>query len=155
MKTFIAALLVFILAACSDKPATPAGVLPPEKMKLVMYDMMRTGEFLSGYVLYKDTSVNKVGESMKWYQKVWDIHKITEADFRKSYDWYQKNPQMMAAVMDSVMVIPTPPLAQPKTDSIHAVAVDTAQRKLDSGRQILLRNRERVKDSVRRKRMLP
>jgi len=155
MRFFIAAMLVMLITGCADKPVTPPGIIPPEKMEKVMYDLMRTGEFLSGYVLYKDTSVNKTGESLKWYNKVWELHKVSEEEFRKSYLWYKDNPKVMSALMDSIMVIPTPALPKPKDDSIHVLPVDSVQRKLDSNRQLLLRNRERMKDSIRRKRIVP
>ena len=151
MKVFIAFLLLLVITGCSDKSEVPAGIIPPGKMKLVMYDMMRSSEFLSGYVLYKDTSVNKVGESLKWYNKVWEIHKIAEDDFRKSYEWYKTNPKVMSALMDSIMVIPTPANIVPKNDSIRPLAADSLRRP-DSSRLKLLRSRQQGKDSIRRKR---
>jgi hypothetical protein len=130
MKIFIAVLLLVVLTGCSDKNKVPAGIIPPEKMKLVMYDMMRSSEFLSGFVLYKDTSVNKIGESL---------------------NWYKSNPKMMSGLMDSIMVIPTPPNLVPKTDSIKPVSSDSVKR-ADSSRLRLMRSRQMGKDSILRQR---
>ena len=127
MRYLLTLMILICLAACKDPDARPAGVLPQDKMKLVMYDMMRTGEFLSGYVLYKDETVDKTGESMKWYNKVWQMHNITEDQFRQSYKWYREHPSQMEQVMDSVMVIPTPPNPEQPADT--AFVKDSARRR--------------------------
>jgi hypothetical protein len=127
MRCLLTLMIVMVLAGCKDQDALPAGVLPQEKMKLVMYDMMRSGEFLSGYVLYKDETVDKTGESMKWYNKVWQMHHITEDQFRQSYKWYREHPKQMEQVMDSVMIIPTPPNPEQPADS--SVGKDSVTRR--------------------------
>jgi len=139
MRIFIALFIVLFFSRCGDKGPTPEGVLEPDKMEAVMYDMIRTGEFLNGYVLFKDTGIDKTAESMKWYTKVWAMHKVTEAQFEKSYDWYQRNPDMMKIVMDSIIKIPAPVV---KSDSTKSAA-DSLNKKI---------NRRNVKlpDSTRR-----
>lgn len=144
---FVAACLLLILAGCGPKPVTPEGIIPPPEMKLIMYDMMRAGEFLSGYVIYKDSVKNKIGESMKWYDKVWETHHVSEAAFRKSYQWYQDNPEMMQALMDSIIVIPTPAAPLPDTSSMKKDSV----LKVDSLRKRKLQATRALIDSARRR----
>ncbi|MET0636808.1 MAG: DUF4296 domain-containing protein [Chitinophagaceae bacterium] len=147
MRWMLIAVIAAFLTGCGSKKTIPKDIIPPDKMKLIMYDMLRTGEFLSGYVLYKDINVDKTAESMKWYNKVWQIHKINEDEFRKSYEWYRLHPSEMEAVMDSVMVIPTPP------NPVHA---DSVVVKSDSMRQDsirlrgLLKGRTPLQDSLRK-----
>ena len=149
MRIFVAVCFVVLMSGCGDKSVTPKDIIPPAKMKWVMYDMMRTGEFLSGFVLYQDTIKDKTGESMKWYNKVWQTHKISEAEFRKSYGWYQLHPEVMQSLMDSIMVIPTPPLFVPKTDSVNAKR-DSLNR-VDSIKKRTLLMRRGAVDSSRRR----
>ena len=52
-------------------------ILPQKKMQAVLWDMMRADQFLTDYVLNKDSSLNKITESLKYYQQIFAIHKIT------------------------------------------------------------------------------
>ena len=153
----IITILVFVgLLGCADKNAIPKDVLPVDKMELVMYDMIRAGEFLNGYVLFRDSVTDKTAECLKWYNKIYQIHKITEADFKRSYAWYQARPLMMQEVLDSIMVIPTPPLPQALADSSRKR--DSISRAADSvknrGRLIkpLLIQKNLISDTARRRR---
>ncbi|HKZ65001.1 MAG TPA: hypothetical protein VJ111_01530, partial [Chitinophagaceae bacterium] len=66
MRKLVLIFLSFsFLLSCSDKNKLPKGVLPKQKMQEVMWDMIRTGEFLNSFVLYKDTAIDKVAESQK------------------------------------------------------------------------------------------
>ena len=101
-KLFLTLSILSLLFSCSDKNKLPKGILPKQKMQEVMWDMIRTGEFLNGFVLYKDTAIDKVAESQKWYNKVYQLHKITKTDFDRSYAYYQDHPVLMKELLDSL-----------------------------------------------------
>jgi hypothetical protein len=92
-------LLVFIVA-CSEK--RPSDILPQEKMREVMWDMLKASEFLDGYVLNYDSSVNRVAETKAWYEQVYRLHKITKTQFDKSYAYYREHPLLMKEMLDSL-----------------------------------------------------
>lgn len=103
MRKLFFILLVFPFAfACSDKNEIPKEILPKKKMQEIIWDMTRAEEFLNGFVFYKDTSVDKVAESQKWYNKIYQIHGTTKAQFEKSYTYYQSHPELMKELLDSV-----------------------------------------------------
>ena len=79
-----------------------------------MWDMIRAGEFLNGFVFYKDTTVDKVAESQKWYDKIYQLHKITKSGFDKSYTYYQAHPVLMKELLDSLSKkqVPVKPATQ-------------------------------------------
>ncbi len=99
-------LLIFLISrfafACSDKNELPKGILPRQKMQDVMWDIIRAEEFLNGFVIYKDTSIDKIAESKKWYDKIYQLHKITKKDFDKSYAYYKDHPVLMKQILDSL-----------------------------------------------------
>jgi hypothetical protein len=101
-KFFIIALLSSLIYACSDKDKLPKGVLTKQQMREVMWDMIRAGEFLNGFVFNKDSSLNKIAESEKWYAKVYRLHKISKAEFEKSYAYYNVRPALMKEMLDSL-----------------------------------------------------
>jgi hypothetical protein len=120
--------------ACNRGPKVPKGVLQPDKMEDVLWDMIQTGEFLSGYVLYRDTNINAVLESQRWYEKVYSFHQISKEDFKRSYNWYRDHPDMMKRILDSLSVRkdPEPTPAAVAKDSSSTSSPDTARLRKDT-----------------------
>jgi hypothetical protein len=134
---FILLLMISLIQACSDKNRLPDGVLDQPKMKDVMWDMIRAGDFLNNYVFYREVNVDKAAESQKWNEKVFAMHKITRKQFDVSYDYYQQHPLLMKAIMDSIGKIKVEQtVTKPVTDST-AAAIDTinAIKKMDTIRK--------------------
>jgi hypothetical protein len=101
-------LFIFLFAGCltvaacgSDKPV-PAGVLPPEKMQEVVWDLMRADQFVVGFAIPKDSALNKDAEKIKWYNRVLGIHRVSEQQFKESFRYYQTRPDLVAIMMDSI-----------------------------------------------------
>ncbi|MBM3915613.1 MAG: DUF4296 domain-containing protein [Sphingomonadales bacterium] len=90
-----------LMVCCSDKKV-PSGVLPPDKMQEVVWDMMRADQFVVGFVLPKDSSLQRETEKIKWYNRVLAIHKVSERQFKESFRYYQTRPDLMAVIMDSI-----------------------------------------------------
>jgi len=101
-KLFLILLISPFALACSDKSEVPKGILSRQKMQEVMWDIIRAEEFLNGFVIYKDTAIDKIAESQKWYTKIYQLHKITKKDFDKSYSYYQDHPVLMKQILDSL-----------------------------------------------------
>ena len=79
----------------------PEGILSPDKMQEVLWDMIRADEFLVSYVI-KDTSVDRKTESIKLYDKVFNLHDISKSTFEKSFKYYQQHPEILKPIMDSL-----------------------------------------------------
>lgn len=147
-KLFLIFLIPLFLFSCSDKSEMPKGVLPKKKMQAVMWDMARAGEFMNGYVLHRDSSMDKAAESQKWHSKIYQIHKITEADFDRSYAWYEDHPVLMKELLDSLSSKPPPPPRYGQS----AKALKDSLRKKDS--VAIDGQRKRLIDTLNRKRIL-
>jgi hypothetical protein len=111
-------ILLFIIS-CSDKKKIPKGVLPQAKMQAVLWDMISAGEFLTAYVLNKD-SVDKMAESSKLYGQTLQFHHITREDFDKSYLFYQQHPALMKVILDSLSKKQVTPIEtfRPQIDTV-------------------------------------
>lgn len=93
-------LLAFLLAAsCSS----PEDVLPKEKMEKVMWDVAQSSEFLNGYVYYKYPEQNRAALNDAMLQKVFKIHNITKEQFNQTLDYYEKRPDELKAVVDTIV----------------------------------------------------
>jgi hypothetical protein len=101
MKPVLCILLLNILFfSCSEKEKKP-GVLSENEMKEVMWDMIRADQYVAG-VLSNDSTRNKKDESVKLYEEIFHIHKITRSQFKKSLDYYSSQPDLFRPIIDSL-----------------------------------------------------
>ncbi len=87
---------------CVGKDKVPANVLPQEKMRVVLKDMMTADQFLANFVLNIDSTKKKESESIRLYNQVFAIHKISPEIFFKSFTFYKEHPALLQPIMDSL-----------------------------------------------------
>ncbi len=95
--------LTFLIAGCKSKKAIQGNVLSQKEMQTVLWDMMRADQFLADYVLNKDTTLKKKTESIKLYQQILAINKVTKEKFERSFTFYKSHPVLLKALMDSIV----------------------------------------------------
>ncbi len=101
--------IIFLLAclvlvnSCNSKDKLPADVLKPDKMQAVLWDVIKADVFTAEFIK-KDSSKNAAAENLKLQQQIFAIHKISKADFYRSYDYYKANSEIFKQVMDSMVV---------------------------------------------------
>lgn len=100
MRIGLSIIIILFLAACSSGNV-PSDVIQPEKMKLVVYDMIRADEWVNTRAS-ADTSFNRTTEVRKFYEQVFLIHKITRKQFYDSYKYYQAHPDLNRTLFDSL-----------------------------------------------------
>lgn len=93
---------VFFLLSCGNDQQTPSGILKPDKMQAVLWDIIRADAFTTEFIK-KDTSKNDVSENLKMQQEIFSIHHISKNDFYKSYEYYKNNGNQMKAIIDSMV----------------------------------------------------
>jgi hypothetical protein len=94
---------VFVLAlfyACSSDDGVPKNVMVPEKMKQVLFDVIRVQEYAS--LKYGHDSAVIDANMPVLMQQVFTIHKITKDDFFTSFDYYQNHPDKNQTLFDSL-----------------------------------------------------
>ncbi len=123
-RTLLLLISCVCLVACKNKNGIPGDVLPQKKMQAVLWDMMRADQFLTDYVINKDTTANRDTESIKLYREIFAIHQVTKKEFQRSFAFYNAHPAFLKPIMDSIAVI--------KSDSIKA-----KDAKRDSMRQVI------------------
>lgn len=85
-------------AACTSDSKIPNDVIGIDKMKLVMWDMIRAGELVHNN-FWKDSVTIKTTQS---FQQVFSIHSISKDEFYKSYKYYEEHPDKNKILMDSI-----------------------------------------------------
>jgi hypothetical protein len=91
---------VFILSACSREKKPD--VIPVPEMSKIMWDMVRADQYVADFVI-KDTALSKKQESIKLYEAIFRIHHITQAEFKKSMDYYKSKPELIQPLLDSLV----------------------------------------------------
>ena|SRR5688572_17889159 len=125
MRKLIALIGIFLFSiGCGDK--RPADVLPEDKFREIMWDMLRTSEFLDGYVLFRDSTLDKAATITAWYNKVYQVHNTTKAQFEKSYAYYQARPAVMKVMLDTLSKRQLAANDIPKDSATIKVPIDSA-----------------------------
>lgn len=102
MRNLFAVVIVISLFSCGKKKAVPAGILEPKKMQLVFWDYIRADIFARDFVR-KDSLKRDTIENVNLQNKIFDYYKISREDFYKSYKYYADHPDLMNALMDSMI----------------------------------------------------
>ncbi len=91
-----------LFSSCKKKEKLPEGILKPEKMQAVLWDVIKAEVFTTDFIK-KDSAKNAEAENLKLQQQVFAIHKITKADFYKSYDYYITHTPAFKKIIDSML----------------------------------------------------
>src|SRR5688572_24002928 len=95
-------ILLIIFISCGKKDKVPSGIIPKDKMQAVLWDMMRADQFLGDYVFNIDTTRDRKLESISLYREILALHKISQDEFRESFNYYRERPAIMRVIMDSI-----------------------------------------------------
>ena len=101
--------VAMLYTGCKRGDRIPANVLPQKEMQTVLWDMMRVDQYLTDYVLPHDSALDKKAETIRLYQQVFSIHKITEEEFQRSFSFYKSHPALLKVIMDSISKVSAAP----------------------------------------------
>lgn len=98
MRFLICFILIF--SACqTDKNSQK--IIGQEKMKLIVWDMLRADEYVMNS-LQADTTKTLKQHLTDNYARVFSVHNIDSKVFYESYRYYQSHPLLHKELMDSV-----------------------------------------------------
>lgn len=103
IRTCIVLFSLITFFSCGNKNKIPSGILKPDKMQAVLWDVIRADAFTAEFIK-KDSAKDAVQENLKLQQKIFAIHHISKDDFYKSYGYYKSNAGQFKVMMDSMIV---------------------------------------------------
>ena len=140
MKYLLVLASFSLLLSCNGNK-TPAGILPPEQMQTIVWQMMQSDEYV-GDVLVRDSSKNINTERIKRYRQVFQLNQTTLEAFEKSYDYYMAHPDMLKPMFDTLSAraarraaadtVVAKPAAAPLLNRLNTKPGDSAIKKPDS-----------------------
>jgi hypothetical protein len=93
-----AVVCVFMACTPSDK-RIPKDIMPVNKMKLIVWDMIQAGAYAS-YLKENDTSTKRINTA--YMAEVLKLHKIGKDEFFKNFNFYEAHPVLNKELFDSV-----------------------------------------------------
>ncbi len=102
IRCCILLLTTVILFSCKNKSNVPSGILPRDKMEIVLKDIFRVNAFTHDFIK-KDSAKNELEENVKLQKQVFQLHKVTKDEFYNSYNYYNDHPDIMKAMLDSIV----------------------------------------------------
>jgi hypothetical protein len=90
-----------VLISCNQQQSIPKNVLPPSKMKAVLWDLLRADEVVNFYMV-KDSAFRTLKKRTDLYQTVFTIHNISKAEFKNSLRFYEDHPEILKPIVDSM-----------------------------------------------------
>jgi hypothetical protein len=103
MRFFLFIILIITDFACIRDNKIPKDVIPQDQMRKIMWDLMRADAYVTDFIM-KDSTRDKKTESVKLYEKIFDIHSTSRETFKKSLAFYQGRPDLFKVISDSLRV---------------------------------------------------
>jgi hypothetical protein len=101
MRIFISCLLIGIVMVACGKLSKSVSVIPIDKMKVVVFQLMKADEHFSR-VSSVDSTWKTQNKNVQFYQQIFDFNKIDRAQFYKEIEYLEKHPVEFKVLMDSV-----------------------------------------------------
>ena len=103
MRMLFFVLVVSVMLACANRDAVPGGIISKQKMETIIWQLIQSDEYVN-IRSAKDTTKKISAEKMKIYQQVFDLNKVSLAEFKKSYLFYMEHPNISKEMFDSISV---------------------------------------------------
>ena len=100
-KFFGLVFLVFAIVSCTNKHNSPGGILSPKDMQSILWDVLRADALAPELIKY-DSSLKITAINIDLYNQVFTAHKIDRDAFINSFHYYEKNPELMRSLLDSL-----------------------------------------------------
>ena len=103
MRTVAGVLCMLLIAGCSEKDKIPSDVIPKDEMEKIIWDMTLADQYSANYLVKDSARVNVKMETLKLYETVFRLHKVSRDEFRKSFQFYQGRPDITRTMFDSLL----------------------------------------------------
>jgi hypothetical protein len=104
---------LLFLFSCTRKTQVPKDILPPERMEKLLLDLMEADELVVRKSI--DSTASDSFNKGVVYTAVFNQHKISKENFRKSFSYYESHPELLKIVLDSIQGETKKPIEKSKT----------------------------------------
>jgi hypothetical protein len=93
-------IVLLFLFSCTKKTKVPKNILPPNKMEKLLLDLMKADELIIRKSVDSTSSDSFSREVV--YAAVFNQYKTSKEEFRKSFSYYERHPDLLKIVLDSM-----------------------------------------------------
>ena len=101
MKILIFCGALFFLYSCSGKQKIPSDILPPEKMKNIVWDILEA-QSTTNEIAARDSSIDKQASLNFLTKEAFRLNQTDSVNYSRSYIWYVAHPEIMKIFLDSL-----------------------------------------------------
>lgn len=101
MKILIFFGALFFLYSCSGKQKIPSNILPPEKMKNIVWDILEA-QSVTNEIAARDSSIDKQASLDSLTREAFRLNHTDSVNYKRSYNWYVAHPEIMKIFLDSL-----------------------------------------------------
>lgn len=91
----------WMLSGCSGSDEIPDGVLPVNKLKPLVLEMMLLADYHKDRAV-TDTAFDVLAANRAGFERILKNHKVSQATFQFSYTYYQQHPALLKVLTDSL-----------------------------------------------------
>lgn len=116
MRILHVLLIAVFFIACSQSEKIPEGIVQPEQLKQVFFDLYLADAVNTERKL-RDSSLQLQFENKRDFLRVLQLHGLNRDKFQKSFDYYKQHPQLLKRVTDSLAAFAARRSAEVLTDT--------------------------------------
>ncbi|WP_041649417.1 DUF4296 domain-containing protein [Marivirga tractuosa] len=91
---------ILIIVSCSGKEERPKGVIPPEKMAIILSDIYLAEHKASNIAVRQDSS----RIILRHYElKIFEDHDTNDSIYKESFKYYLEHPEQLETIYDIVI----------------------------------------------------
>lgn len=100
MRKLIYIIAILTIVSCSGKKERPKGIIPQEKMALILSDIYMAEYVVTNIGLKQDSSK----EVFRHYElKIYDEHDTNDSIYKESFKYYLEHPDQLETIFDIVI----------------------------------------------------
>jgi hypothetical protein len=100
MKYILVLVCSCLLLSCG-RDKVPKGIIPPQQMQTILWQLMQTDEFTAN-AFTRDSTKNLNTERIRRYRQVFQLNQTSKEAFAKSYEYYMAHPAITKELFDSL-----------------------------------------------------
>jgi len=101
MRILMLCVILFCFSACNQKKNHQTGIIPREKMELLMWDLTIADEYAT-IKSEKDTTIKHKDERIRLYGEIFQLHQTNQQQVRESLRYYMGHPEVFKLMNDSI-----------------------------------------------------
>ena len=101
MRILMLSVIIFCFSACGQKNNRQTGILPREKMELLMWDLTVADEYAT-LKSEKDTTIKHKDERVRLYAEIFQLYQTNQQQVTESLRYYMGHPEIFKVMNDSI-----------------------------------------------------